>query len=304
MTGEEGDGASYYPDVNEDGTIITFESRASNLSTGTPFSNGSRRIHLWHRNVNSPDTVRVITNGNGNSHTPSISNDGRYITYASDANNLLQNTSDDSNNHRDIFVFDADTNQTERVNQTYMDDQPLDGPSDQPVISGDGNYIAFRSEATNMLFQGGIAQIVVERGGAGYFGNPTIEISDLDGTGEGASISFKENGINQYGQVRPDGIDLILAGRNYRNPQIRIIPDPNFPPTQTAILSAYLVNSDGEVYRVQNPLVANGVLENWARVSESVDGVGGNMPSREPAINFDGSVVVYSTQASNFLKTI
>ena len=168
--------------------------------------------------------MRVITNGNGNSHTPSISNDGRYITYASDANNLLQNTSDDSNNHRDIFVFDADTNQTERVNQTYMDDQPLDGPSDQPVISGDGNYIAFRSEATNMLFQGGIAQIVVERGGAGYFGNPTIEISDLDGTGEGASISFKENGINQYGQVRPDGIDLILAGRNYRNPRLELYP--------------------------------------------------------------------------------
>ena len=27
FTGEEGDGASYYPDVNEDGTIITFESR-------------------------------------------------------------------------------------------------------------------------------------------------------------------------------------------------------------------------------------------------------------------------------------
>ena len=133
-----------------------------------------------------PDTVRLITKGNGNSHTPSISNDGRYITYASDANNLLQDVSDDSNNLRDIFVFDTDTNQTERVNLTNnpQDRQPFGGSSDQPVISGDGNYIAFRSEATNMLFQGGITQIVVERGGAGYFGNPTIEISDLDGLGE------------------------------------------------------------------------------------------------------------------------
>ena len=45
-----------------------------------------------------------------------------------------------------------------------MDDQPLDGPSDQPVISGDGNYnVPIRSN--EHAFQGGIAQIVVERGG-------------------------------------------------------------------------------------------------------------------------------------------
>ena len=302
VTQQEGNGASYYPDVNEDGTIITFESRASNLSTAPAFANGSRQIHLWHRNVNSPDTVRVITNGNSNSHTPSISNDGRYITYASDANNLLQDPSNDSNNLRDIFVFDADINRTERVNQTFMGTQPLGGPSDQPVISGDGKYIAFRSEATNLLFQGGIAQIVVERGGAGYLGNPSIEINDLGGVGDGASITFSENGINQYGQIRPDGIDLILAGRNYRNPQITVVPDPNFPPRQTAIVRANLVNSGGEVFRVQNPLDTPGGLVNWLRVSESADGVGGNMPSREPTINNNGSIVVYSTQASNFLE--
>ena len=152
-----------------------------------------------------------------------------------------------------------------------------------------------------MLFQGGIAQIVVQRGGAGYFGNPTIEIIDLDGLGEGASISFKENGINQYGQITPEGLDLILAGKNYRNPQIEIVPT-QFSSFTNSNSKGTLGKFRGEVYRVQNPFVTTNVLENWVRVSESVDGVGGNMPSREPAINFDGSTVVYSTQASNFLE--
>ena len=75
VTGEEGNGASYYPDVNQDGSVITFESRASNLSTGTPFSNGNRQIHLWSRNLSSSDNIRLVTTGNANNHLPSVSQD-------------------------------------------------------------------------------------------------------------------------------------------------------------------------------------------------------------------------------------
>ena len=303
VTGEEGNGASYYPDVNQDGSVITFESRASNLSTGTPFSNGNRQIHLWSRNLSSSDNIRLVTTGNANNHLPSVSQDGRFITFASDASDLLAVPSDDNNSLRDIFVFDADSNATERVNLTQAGEQTIDGTSDQPVISGDGNYIAFRSEATNMVLQGGIAQVVVESGGVGYFGNPTLEIKDLMGIGEGALIEIKENGINDYGQIRPDGIEVILAGKNYQSPQITIKADPNFPPLQTANCKPYLVNKGGEVYRVQNPHLNTGTLSSWVRVSESSDGIGGNMPSREPAISDDGSLVVYTTQASNLLES-
>ena len=53
---------------------------------------------------------------------------------------------------------------------------------------------------------------------------------------------------------------------------------------------------------MSNPFDPTGTLQNWVRVSESPDGIGGNMPSREPAISDDGSLVVFSTQASNFLE--
>ena len=130
--------------------------------------------------------------------------------------------------------------------------------------------------------------------------SPTI-LSMTWRNGQNADIQFSPNGINQYGQVTPAGLFIISSGENYVNPSISIVPDPSEPaPTQEAIISAYISHPQGEIYRIE---IVTGE-SSLTRVSENSIGVGGNMPSMDPALSSDGSVVVYSTQASNLLDQI
>src|SRR5690606_34405118 len=84
---------------------------------------------------------------NGWSGEPSLSADGRYITFSSDATNLIAN---DTNNQTDIFVFDMATEQIERVS-IASDGTEANYYSAHPTISMNGRYIAFASEASNLV---------------------------------------------------------------------------------------------------------------------------------------------------------
>ena len=97
--------------------------------------------------------VGVLTIGidgqpaNGNSTAPSISADGRYIAFESDATNLVVN---DTNGVRDIFLIDRVTNETRRVSMGMGGKEP-NGPSFRPSISADGKWVAFDSQASNLV---------------------------------------------------------------------------------------------------------------------------------------------------------
>ena len=84
---------------------------------------------------------------NNTSYNPSISTDGNYVAFGSDATNIV---AEDTNESRDIFVRDIDTRATTRIS---VSNQGLeaDDDSENPSISGDGNYIAFTSDATNLV---------------------------------------------------------------------------------------------------------------------------------------------------------
>jgi Tol biopolymer transport system component len=87
--------------------------------------------------------------GNEDSRSPSISSDGRYVAFASYADNLV---SDDTNNQPDIFVRDRITGVTERVSVS-SDGQEGDARAfiTGTSISGDGRYVSFSSEASNLV---------------------------------------------------------------------------------------------------------------------------------------------------------
>src|SRR5579862_528035 len=87
------------------------------------------------------------------SRSPSISADGRFVAFASDADNLVLG---DRNGLTDIFVRDTCTGvsagctpATTRVS-VAADGTEANGASDSPSISADGRYIAFDSQATNL----------------------------------------------------------------------------------------------------------------------------------------------------------
>jgi hypothetical protein len=298
-TNSQGNGGSFYPSVNYDGTKIAFESEATNL---TQVGSSGRQVFLWDRTVGTFGEISRISIGTGNSLEPSINGAGNRIVFSSYATDLVAGEAD-NNGHADIFLYDTNSSTTTRINKNLFGLEATGGLSNQPKISGNGSIVVFRSQATNLVTGKGVSHITVDNGGSGYFGNPTLVINDPFGNGEGAEIKLAPDAIDLYGQIRSGGIEIIRHGKNYSNPQVSIIPDPNFPaPNQVAQIAAHLSHPMGEIYLVNLDDFLSGNFSSIKRVSENQEGVGGDMRSREPDISYDGNTIVYSTQASNLLN--
>ncbi|HZU86535.1 MAG TPA: cohesin domain-containing protein, partial [Anaerolineaceae bacterium] len=153
-TAGNANGDSYHPAVAADGDMIVFASRATNLIAVDP--NGFADIFMWNPTIPTPNFIMLLSIGfdpsiaaNGDSFNPSISADGHYIAYASDASNL--DLTPDINAMRDIFFHDADTGMTRRITQGYNGSE-ANNRSVVPVISAvDGRHIAFSSSADNLV---------------------------------------------------------------------------------------------------------------------------------------------------------
>jgi hypothetical protein len=140
---------SYTPAINYDGGFVVFVSRATNLVV--PPTTGPAHVYLRNRallRTKLVSTSYVGAQSNQDSYTPSISGDGRYIVYASDASNL--DLTPDNNGVRDIFLNDREIGLTQRISRSVTGDFP-NGRSHAPVISSNGRHIAFTSEATNLV---------------------------------------------------------------------------------------------------------------------------------------------------------
>ena len=140
--------SSSWPTVSASGEMIAFTSQASNL--GLSDHNSASDIFLYNKQANSLDVISVSSEGelsNAASFQPSISADGRVIAFASLASNLVEN---DPNGLADIFIREMPKDKTDRISIGPEDIQP-NGWSDQPSISGNGRYIAFRSKASNLV---------------------------------------------------------------------------------------------------------------------------------------------------------
>lgn len=145
---EESDGDSYWPDMSGDGRYIVFASQASNLVPDD--TNDRSDIFLYDRTTEQLRRISLASDGNegnGVATTPSISNNGRFITFSSAATNLVAN---DTNNREDIFVYDQETDELSRISVT-SDGEEGDGHSKLPMISGNGRFVAFQSRACTFV---------------------------------------------------------------------------------------------------------------------------------------------------------
>ena len=134
--------------ISDDGRYITFSSSATNLVAND--TNGQSDIFVRDRTAKTTERISVATGGtqaNGSSSFGSISGDGRYVAFESAASNLVAN---DTNGLNDIFVYDRVAKTTERINVTSNGTEP-NGYSYGASISDDGRYIAFASEANNLV---------------------------------------------------------------------------------------------------------------------------------------------------------
>ncbi len=84
---------------------------------------------------------------NGTSWLPTLSADGRRLAFVSDASNLLD---DDHNRAADVFLYDRDADALTWVSRA-ADGSSAGGESTGPIISGNGRFVAFQSDAANLV---------------------------------------------------------------------------------------------------------------------------------------------------------
>ena len=161
-------GTANKPSISADGRFVAFESNANNLVTGD--SNGGFDIFVHDRDTDNDgvfdesgniSTIRVSVDSSGNetafgsfSIQASISADGRFVAFSSNADNLVAN---DNNNTFDVFVRDtcagAPMGCAPSTVRASVDDNGTEGNSDssEPSISADGRFVAFFSNAGNLV---------------------------------------------------------------------------------------------------------------------------------------------------------
>lgn len=148
--GAYGNDDSYGVSISDDGLVIAFTSDADNLVAGD--SNAASDIFVRDLAAGTTERISVSTAGleaNGDSYSASVSGDGRYVVFTSDASNL---TTGDTNGAADIFLHDRTTGTTERLSLPNNDDTGTDANGGSLTADvANNNQIAFASDATNMV---------------------------------------------------------------------------------------------------------------------------------------------------------
>jgi len=145
--GAEADGLTAYSSISADGRFVAFESQATNLVIGD--TNGKMDIFIRDRQLGTTERVNLSSGGleaDGASRYPSLSADGNFLVFQSDATNLVTG---DTNGVRDIFLRDLQLGTTVRVSVDSGGAQS-NGASNDPSISANGLNVTFRSAATNL----------------------------------------------------------------------------------------------------------------------------------------------------------
>jgi hypothetical protein len=156
--GGVGDADSDTPEVSDDGRFVAFRSLASNLVPGD--TNAAWDVFL--RDRQTQQTRRINLSGGVQQSLFSIDSpqismtpDGRYIAYASADPMLAPAAFDDLNGVLDVFVHDAWSGTTSRVDVGWgppvaLGLVPGNGPTSWPTLSADGRYVSVQSAATNV----------------------------------------------------------------------------------------------------------------------------------------------------------
>jgi Tol biopolymer transport system component len=144
----EADGNSLHPSLSADGRLVAYDSDSFNLAWLDPDEGPD--VYVWDRTAGVISTASVDdggTLGNDSSSFPSISSDGRFVAYSTEATDI---TAGDQNGVADIVLYDRQSGAANRISLTNSGDE-ADGESIRPSISGDGKLVAYESIATNLV---------------------------------------------------------------------------------------------------------------------------------------------------------
>lgn len=312
-------GAGGAPALSANGQVVAFYSDATNLVDGD--SNGQADVFVRVRAANTTERINVGSGGsqaNGASVAPSISADGRFIAFQSQATNLVDG---DTNAATDVFVRDRESGITERACGAIQGN----GASFSPAISEDGSVVAFMSAASNLVDadSNGQLDIFICNRSSGVLSRVSVATDGAQGNGgsilpaisaDGLVVAFKSLADNLVSGDRNNVVDVfahdVTAGTTERISVNNLGGDANdfsFPPSVnrdgryiafgsfgTNIITPDTNHSADVFIRDRQ----NGVTV-LAHVNSDGEQANGGTPDAPPAINGDGTLVAFVSFASN-----
>ena len=141
-------GACWNPAISADGRYVAYEGGSALLVPGQPFSPFGTDILRWDRATGHTLNACISIQGGAQNHysaKPGLSHDGRFLTFQTNADNLVVQPG----KLPMVIWKDMETGATVVVNE-----DPQGGPANNwasdPAISGDGRAVAFHSKATDL----------------------------------------------------------------------------------------------------------------------------------------------------------
>jgi Tol biopolymer transport system component len=149
-----GNGDSVQGSISDDGLRIAFASDATNF--GLDGGSAVRDVFVFTFRPGQAGLQFLAssdasgTPGNGHSEQPSISPDGRYVAFVSDASNLVPG---DSNGARDVFLKDLQTGTIERLNTSSSGAEGSGGGCSAPALGAGARYVSFVCQQSGLVAQ-------------------------------------------------------------------------------------------------------------------------------------------------------
>ena len=335
--GAKGNRRSWEPSVSSDGRLVAFTSPARNLSDDD--NDGSPETRGWDvfvRDAMSGETTLVSRatgadgpGGNGDSWGPSLSADGRFVAFISEAENL---SGDDRDGTMNVFVRDLESQTTTLVSRASgARGARGDADSTRPSISADGRVVAFESDATNLhrddrndwsdVF---VRDTVTNRTtlvsrasgarGAQSNGNVSIAISAI--SADGRFVAFDSDADTLTRDDRDDTTDVFVRDLARKTTTLVSRASGARGAKGNYDSSAESISGDGR-YVALNSMATNLSIDDRDRIfdvfvrdlstkkttlvsrASGVRGAKGNRASWSASLSADGKVVAFDSEASN-----
>lgn len=262
--GAQANSTSWAPALSADGRYVAFVSRASNLVAGD--TNGFPDVFVHDRQTGQTERVSVASSGaagNDGSYEPALSADGMLVAFESRASNLATG---DTNGKSDVFVHDRQTGQTARVSVDSAGAQGS-GASGLPAISADGRWVAFDSDAADLVAAdgNGVRDVFLHDRQTGSTVRVSVNTPGAEGNGASAAPALGAGG--DFVAFHSSATNLVLHDRNGQD--------------------------DVFVHDLRSGKTG--------RVSVDSQGGQGNRGSNDPAISADGRFVAFRSGATDLV---
>jgi Tol biopolymer transport system component len=250
--------------ITPDGRYVAFASSAQDLVT-TPAPEVNQSFNIFRRDLQLGVTKQITVDTGGGqpndySEHPAISDDGKRIAFRSLASDLVAG---DGNGFSDVFVYDETTATISRASVDTSGGDPNETSAD-PVISGNGRYVAFWTSASDLV--------------AGDAGGFDVFVRDLT-TNSTAKVSAAFGGGNSNGGA--------------------VDPSITTDGTKIAFVSWASDLVTGDTNGKQDVFVRDMVAGTTTLQSLSAGGGQANRDSFDPSISPEGGFVGFRTDATN-----